>query len=196
MAEDTTTPVSETKEIQWKVSKVGQFIVGRCSEVLPGYSAPIEDVSDSNLPSGPEGVGADFVYNRNISFVIQGAFELTGESLPEPVVLTVGELLTKWRYPTAHTLTALAPINSYVCLAPFYPDDHSIWERSLIHISAGVDTTFTAPDASEMYFFVAKGDVVDQYGNEMTTNGLYVVDPGKEYKLSSYMNSYIIFLSK
>lgn len=190
------TPTVNNKVIQWKVTLVGPFVVGRCSEVLPGYTSIVEDVTDKNLPPVPEGIGDEFVYNPSIGFVVQGAFEITGPSLAEPVVQTAGELLTMWRYKDEQMLTAIAPFNSYVCLTPRDPYDGVIWNRSTLQISPGISTTFTPPNSEEMYLFVAKGEIFDQYGNEMTTNGLYAVESGKEYVFTSYMNSYLILLSK
>ena len=45
------TPTINNKVIQWKVTLVGPFVVGRCGEVLPGYTSIVEDVTDNQRSS-------------------------------------------------------------------------------------------------------------------------------------------------
>jgi hypothetical protein len=181
--------------IQWKITLAGPFVIGRCSEVLANYYSDIPDVSSENLPPSPDGVGNEFVYNPDIGFVIQGAFEVSSEELVEPFVATAGELMSMWRYQGAHVIKALAPLNSYVCITP-RENKNQIWNRSLVHVSAGVDSQLTSNESVDQYVFVAKGVCTDQNGIEYSTNGLYKLDPTTTYTFSSFMSTYLIHIWK
>lgn len=184
--------------IQWKVTLAGPFVIGRCSEVHPNYYSDIPDVSERNLPVFTDGVGnqnAEFVYNLDIGFVVQGAFEISSPQLAEPFVSTAGELMSMWRYTGAHVMKSLAPLNGYVCITP-RENVQEIWNRAVVHISAGVDSQLESTASLDQYVFVARGACTDQNGNEYTTNGLYKIDPTTTYTFSSFMNTYLIHIWK
>jgi hypothetical protein len=181
--------------IQWKITLAGPFVIGRCSEVLPNYYSDVPDVSDKNLPPSPDGVGNEFVYNPDIGFVVQGAFEVSSSELVEPFVAAAGELMTMWRYQGAHVIKALAPLNSYVCITP-RENINQIWNRSLVHVSAGIDSEITSNESVDQYLFVAKGTCTDQNGTEYNTNGLHKLDPNTTYTFNSFMSTYLIHIWK
>lgn len=188
-------PEDSVNLIQWKVTLAGPFIIGRCSEVLPNYFSNIDDVSEKGLPPSPDGVGDEFVYNPDIGFVVQGAFEISSSELVEPFVVTAGELMTMWRYKGAHVIKALAPLNGYVCITP-RENVNDIWNRSMVHLSAGIDSQLAANESLDQYVFVAKGVCTDQNGNEYSTNGLYKLDANTTYTFSSFMSTYLIHIWK
>lgn len=184
--------------IQWKITLAGPFVIGRCSEVHTNYFSDIPDVSDKNLPPFTEGsghAGAEFVYNPDIGFVVQGAFEISAAELEEPFVSTAGELMSMWRYKCAHIMKALAPLNSYVCITP-RENPQEIWNRAVVHVSVGIDSSLESNASLDQYVFVAKGACNDQNGNEYTTNGLYKLDPNTTYTFNSFISTYLIHIWK
>lgn len=185
---------SDEKSIPWRVTATGQFVIGRCSDVLPDYQSVIEDVTDKPHPETPAGIDSRFVYNHDIGFVVQGAFEISSSELTEPLVYTAGELMTMWRFPQSHIMKSLAPINSYVCITPRDISENVIWNRSSIHVSAGIENTFVTNSSTEQYLFVAKGTIEDSDGNDFTTNGIYKVNPDTTYTFTSFMNGYMIYI--